>query len=125
LQVSLQSFAYRHGVPKQADLVFDVRFLPNPHFDEALRPLSGLDEPVRVFLRQRPEYVEFMRRLVDLLDFLLPAFQREGKSYLTIALGCTGGRHRSVAATEELHERLTERGVRAIKSHRDYERQEG
>jgi UPF0042 nucleotide-binding protein len=122
LHVSVLSFAYRHGVPRQADLVFDVRFLPNPYFDEKLRPLSGQDAPVRQYLAAQADYREFVDRLVELLDFLLPGYQREGKAYLTIAVGCTGGRHRSVAVAEELHERLVARGVRATKSHRDSER---
>lgn len=122
MQVSIVSFAYRHGVPKQADLVFDVRFLPNPYFDAALRPYSGQDAPVRDFLHAREEYREFMDRLQDLLDFLLPGYAREGKSYLTIAIGCTGGRHRSVAITEDLHATLVAKGVRALKSHRDCDR---
>ena len=122
LQVALLSFGYKHGLPKQADLVLDVRFLPNPYFQEHLRPLSGRDEPVREFLEERAEYREFLERTLDMLDFLLPAYRREGKSYLTIALGCTGGRHRSVAVTEAVHGRLAERGVRASKTHRDCDR---
>lgn len=125
LQVAVVSFAYRHGIPRQADLVLDVRFLPNPHFDEKLRPLSGLDEPVQSYLAAREEYREFMRKLEDLLGFLLPHYQREGKSYLTLAVGCTGGRHRSVAVAEALGPLLESRGIRAARSHRDIERQGG
>ena len=122
LQVALLSFAYRHGVPKQADLVFDVRFLPNPYYDDELRPFSGRDQVVRSFLEERGEYREFLDRTLSLLDFLLPLYQREGKTYLTIGFGCTGGRHRSVAVTEDLHEKLMDRGTRTLKSHRDCDR---
>lgn len=124
LQLSLLSFAYRHGVPKQADLVFDVRFLPNPYYDDALRPLSGRDEAVRAFLRAQGEYAEFVDRIGELLDFLLPLYEREGKSYLTIAFGCTGGRHRSVAIAEDVHERLVASGRGALKAHRDCDRRD-
>lgn len=122
LQVSLLSFGYRHGVPKQADLVLDARFLPNPYFVPELKPLSGRDPEIRDFLEERAEYREFRERLLDLFDFLLPAFQREGKSYLTIAVGCTGGRHRSVRLVEDLHARMAERGRSAHVAHRDCDR---
>lgn len=122
LQVSIVSFAYRHGLPREADLVLDVRFLPNPYYVANLRPLSGRDEDVRRYLDGRPEYLEFFARLSALFDFLLPAYEKEGKSYLTLAVGCTGGRHRSVAVVEHLHEYLEARGMRAMKSHRDCDR---
>src|SRR5207302_10635428 len=102
LSVSLVSFGFKHGVPFDADLVFDVRFLPNPHFVEGLRPLDGRDTRVREFILQHEESRELLRRLQDFLGFVLPAYQREGKAYLTVAIGCTGGRHRSVALVEEL-----------------------
>jgi UPF0042 nucleotide-binding protein len=122
LQVSIVSFAYRHGLPREADVVLDVRFLPNPFYVADLRPLSGRDEGVRRYLDARPEYIEFFARLTDLLAFLLPAYEKEGKSYLTLAIGCTGGRHRSVAIVEHLHEFLESRGIRAMKAHRDCDR---
>jgi UPF0042 nucleotide-binding protein len=102
LSVSLVSFGFKHGVPFDADLVFDVRFLPNPHFVEALRPLDGRDARVREFILEHEQSRELLRRLEDFLGFVLPAYQREGKAYLTVAVGCTGGRHRSVALVEEL-----------------------
>jgi UPF0042 nucleotide-binding protein len=124
LQVSVVSFAYRHGLPREADLVFDVRFLPNPFYVERLRPLTGRDPEVKRHLDERPEYGDFLSRLTGLLDFLLPAYEREGKAYLTIAIGCTGGRHRSVAIVESLHAHFEKRGVRAAKHHRDCDRKE-
>ena len=123
LQVGVLSFAYRHGVPKEADLVLDVRFLSNPYYVAGLRPLTGRDAPVREYLEGLAEYREFMARLTSLLDLLLPAYEREGKSYLTLAIGCTGGRHRSVAVAEALHARLSGQGLAAMVSHRDCERQ--
>ncbi len=122
LTVALVSFGYRHGLPPQADLVFDVRFIPNPYYVPHLRPLSGRDQPIKDFLAGRPEYAEFQEHLERLLDFLLPAYRREGKSYLTIAIGCTGGRHRSVAVSEALQAHLNEKGVAASLSHRDCDR---
>ncbi len=97
LNTSLVSFGFKHGIPIDADLVFDVRFLPNPHFVDALRPLDGRDRRVREFILSHPESQELLKRLQELLAFLLPAYEREGKAYLTVAIGCTGGRHRSVA----------------------------
>ena len=124
LQVGLVSFAYRHGLPREADLVFDVRFLPNPYYVENLRPQTGRDADVKRYLDERPEYSDFLGRLTNLLDFLLPAYEREGKAYLTVAIGCTGGRHRSVAIVESLHAHLAKRGLRATKHHRDCDRKE-
>ena len=95
MQTSVISFGYKHGIPLDVDLVFDCRFLPNPFWVEELRPFSGLDEPVRDFVLGQPESVGFLEKVDDLLTSILPAFVREGKSYLTIAMGCTGGRHRS------------------------------
>ena len=123
LQLALISFGYRHGVPKHADIVLDARFLPNPYFDPALKPQSGRDAQVQGFLAGREEYRTFRAKLLDLLDFLLPAYRREGKSYLTIAIGCTGGRHRSVALVEDLADELARRGSPALKTHRDCDRQ--
>jgi UPF0042 nucleotide-binding protein len=118
----VQSFGYKHGLPRDVDMVLDCRFLPNPHWIDELRPLTGCDEPVRDFVLSRPAGREFLRRLDLLLDLLLPAYVQEGKSYLTIAFGCTGGRHRSVAIAEEVARRLRARGVEPIVHHRDIER---
>jgi len=122
MQTSLLSFGYKHGVPLDVDLLFDCRFLPNPYWSEDLRPLSGLDGPVRDFVMAQPETSEFLTKVDDLLTMLLPAFVREGKSYLTVAIGCTGGRHRSVALAEALAERLGSHGVAASVFHRDVDR---
>ena len=100
--INLLSFGYKNGIPLEADLVFDVRFLPNPYFVPRLKALSGRDRKVTAYLRSFPETKEFVKRVADLLEYLLPKYMREGKSYLTIAVGCTGGRHRSVFVVEEL-----------------------
>ena len=123
LATSLVSFGFKHGIPFDADMVFDVRFLPNPHFVDALRPLDGRQDPVREFIFRHEESREFLRRLQELLQFLLPCYEREGKAYLTIAVGCTGGRHRSVALVEELKRHLDERGFTPTVVHRDMERE--
>lgn len=123
MATTLVSFGFKHGVPIDADLVFDVRFLPNPHFVDALRPRDGRDPAVRAFIFEQPESQELLRRLQDLLTFLLPAYQREGKAYLTIAVGCTGGRHRSVAVVEELKAFLDGQGFAPRVVHRDMERE--
>ncbi len=122
MQTTVLSFGYRHGLPLDVDLVLDCRFLPNPHWVESLRPRTGLDESVRDYVLGFPQTKEFLRRLDDLLDLLLPAYVEEGKSYLTIALGCTGGRHRSVALVEEVAERLKLRGYAPRVTHRDIAR---
>ncbi|HLX88321.1 MAG TPA: RNase adapter RapZ [Acidimicrobiales bacterium] len=122
LQTTVVSFGYKHGLPHDADLVFDCRFLPNPHWVDQLRPMTGLDEPVRTFVLGHDETGRFLDQVDDLLSSLVPAFVAEGKSYLTIALGCTGGRHRSVVLAEELARRLSGRGVEATVFHRDVDR---
>jgi UPF0042 nucleotide-binding protein len=122
MQVSVMSFGFKHGVPLDVDNVFDCRFLPNPHWVEALRPLTGCDEPVRRFVLGQPAAGEFMQRVEDLLEFLLPWYVKEGKSYLTIAMGCTGGRHRSVALAEDLARRIRRHGYDPVVYHRDVER---
>ena len=104
--VSLVSFGYRYGVPADADLVFDVRFLPNPHFIPRLRKFSGQDAKVARYIRSFPQTGEFLRRIESLLTYLIPHYIREGKSYLTIAFGCTGGRHRSVMMAEAMRAAL-------------------
>jgi UPF0042 nucleotide-binding protein len=122
MQTSVVSFGYKHGIPLDVDIVFDCRFLPNPFWIEELRPYSGLDEPVREWVLGQPESAAFLEKLDDLLTSILPAFVREGKSYLTIAMGCTGGRHRSVALAEALAERLGGRGEGVSVFHRDIDR---
>lgn len=119
LQLSFSSFGFKHGVPIDADMVFDVRFLPNPHWDEALRPFSGLDESVRDFVLGQSLAEEFLTRVQELLHLIVPAYVSEGRSYLTIAIGCTGGRHRSVAMAEEIGRRLTAAGHHPRITHRD------
>ena len=123
LATSLISFGFKHGIPIDADLVFDIRFLPNPHFVEELRPLDGRDARVSEFVLKHDESRELLRRLEDLLDFLLPAYRREGKAYLTVAVGCTGGRHRSVSVVEELRRFLDDRGFPPTVVHRDVDRE--
>ena len=119
LAVFVTSFAYRHGLPHEADLVFDVRFLQNPHYVDELRSQSGLDRPVGDFIEQDPDLEEYFRHLTQLLEPLLPRFDAEGKSYLTIAVGCTGGKHRSVYTAERLGAWLAEKGERVSVNHRD------
>jgi RNase adapter protein RapZ len=122
LLVSSISFGYKHGVPLEADLVFDVRFLPNPHFVPQFRKLTGRDKKVIAYLNQFPQTKEFLDRVTDMLLFLLPHYIREGKSYLTIAFGCTGGQHRSVMIAEEIRRRLAEESYQAKTAHRDMPR---
>jgi UPF0042 nucleotide-binding protein len=123
LATSLVSFGFKHGIPVDADLVFDVRFLPNPHFVEGLRALDGRDERVRAFVLGQEATTELMARLQGLLEFVLPWYQREGKAYLTIAIGCTGGRHRSVAVVEALRAFLDGLGWTPTVLHRDLDRE--
>jgi RNase adapter protein RapZ len=119
LNINLLSFGYKHGIPLEADLLFDVRFLPNPYFVPRLKALSGRDRKVRAYLRSFAETGDFVGRLHDLIEYLLPKYVREGKSYLTIAVGCTGGHHRSVFVVEALAA-LLKKGKRAIHiRHRD------
>ena len=122
LQVAVESFGFKHGLPLDADIVMDVRFLPNPHWEEDLRPLTGHDPAVRDYVLDRPETAEFLGHLEELLRSVLPAYQAEGRSYLTVAIGCTGGRHRSVTIAEELAARLRARGTAVRTSHRDVTR---
>jgi UPF0042 nucleotide-binding protein len=122
LTIALVSFGYKYGIPTDADLVFDCRFLPNPFFVEELRHRVGTDASVADYVLNRDETRELLRHVLGLLDFALPRYQHEGKSYLTIAIGCTGGRHRSIALIEELKRLLAERGYRVLVRHRDVER---
>ncbi len=122
LRTTVVSFGFKHGIPLDVDLVFDCRFLPNPYWDESLRPLSGRDGSVREFVMDSPESSQLLDNISSLLDLVMPAYLREGRSYLTIAIGCTGGRHRSVVLAEELARRVEERGYRADVFHRDIDR---
>ncbi|HEX9769388.1 MAG TPA: RNase adapter RapZ [Kiloniellales bacterium] len=124
MTVCVTSFAYRNGLPREADLVFDVRFLRNPHYEPQLRPLSGRDEAVARFIAADPRLEPFLAKLADLLGSLLPDYRREGKNYLTIALGCTGGRHRSVAVAERLAEWFAAQGESVTLLHRDLEEEQ-
>ena len=123
LTVSLMSFGFKHGAPYDADLVFDVRFLPNPHFVPALKRLDGRDAPVEEFVMSFEESRQLLAKIEDLLRFLLPLYRREGKAYLTVALGCTGGRHRSVTLVELLRRSLEGGGVAPVVRHRDIDRE--
>ncbi|MCI0424532.1 MAG: RNase adapter RapZ [Actinobacteria bacterium] len=121
-RVSIRSFGFKHGVPRDLDLLFDVRFLPNPHWVPELRDQVGTDPGVREYVLGADGAKEFLDRVDDLLEFLLPRFQAEAKSYLSIGIGCTGGHHRSVAIAEELASRLSRHGVEAAVVHRDVTR---
>jgi UPF0042 nucleotide-binding protein len=116
------SFGYKYGIPIDADLLFDVRFLPNPHYDLRLRPLTGLDEEVSSFVLESPGTSEYLERLFPLLDFLFPRYAAEGKAHLTIGVGCTGGRHRSVTVAELIGKRYEKQGYYTVVRHRDLTR---
>ena len=122
MQISVVSFGYKHGIPRDVDMVFDVRFLPNPHWVEELRPLSGRERPVREYVMSQPATGAFLEKLDDLLGLVVPAFAAEGKAYLTIAVGCTGGHHRSVVLAEEIARLVANRGYHPIVNHRDVDR---
>ena len=122
MRVTVTSFGYKNGIPRDADLLFDVRFLPNPHWIRELRPLRGTDGLVRDYVLGYSEASEFLNRVEDLLGFLIPRYEEEGKSYLTIGLGCTGGHHRSVVLAEELGTWLEKQGISATVRHRDVDR---
>ncbi|MCU1351337.1 MAG: hypothetical protein JWM05_546 [Acidimicrobiales bacterium] len=119
MQTTILSFGFKHGLPVDVDLVIDCRFLPNPHWVDELRPLNGLDEPVREYVLGQDVTGEFLTRLEGLLELLLPAYEAEGKAYLSIAFGCTGGQHRSVTIAEEVAARLRIAGAKAKVTHRD------
>ena len=119
LAVTVYSFGFKHGAPYDADLVMDVRFLPNPYYDPELRPLTGLDAPVRDFVRMREETIEFEQKWHDLLDVVMPGYVAEGKQQLAIGVGCTGGQHRSVALAEATGDYLKSKGYRVSVAHRD------
>ncbi|MBN9617828.1 MAG: RNase adaptor protein RapZ [Acidobacteriales bacterium 59-55] len=122
LTISSNSFGFKNGVPSDADLVFDVRFLPNPHFVPEFRKLTGRHPKVAKYVRQFPQTAEFLDKTTDMLKFLLPHYIKEGKSYLTVAFGCTGGQHRSVFIAEEMKKRLVAEGYRVKTAHRDMPR---
>ena len=122
MQTTVISFGFKHGIPLDVDLVFDCRFLPNPHWVADLRPLTGLDEPVREFVMSVPETKELLERLDALFDLLLAAYAREGKAYLSVAIGCTGGRHRSVVLAEQLAAMMRRHGYSPTVHHRDLAR---
>ncbi len=122
LAVHCISFGFKYGVPMESDLVFDVRCLPNPFYDEKLRPLTGLDAPVRDYVMEKEETKGFVARFTDMVDYLLPLYAKEGKSQLVIAVGCTGGHHRSVALAQYMCDHLTEKGVKASVTHRDMQK---
>nr|WP_302937435.1 RNase adapter RapZ [uncultured Senegalimassilia sp.] len=125
LQVTVYSFGFKHGAPVDADVVMDVRFLPNPYYDPELRPLTGLDKPVRDFVLYRPETEEFQKCWRALLDCVMPGYVAEGKQQLAIAVGCTGGQHRSVALAESTGDYLKQKGYRVSVAHRDLKLAEG
>jgi RNase adapter protein RapZ len=122
MRVSIRSFGFKHGTPRDMDLLFDVRFLPNPHWVSELRELVGTDRQVRDYVLEAEGAEEFVDRVDQLLEFLIPRFESESKSYLAIGVGCTGGHHRSVVIAEELAQRLARHGVRAAVRHRDIDR---
>jgi len=122
LQVSVVSFGYKHGVPLDVDMVLDCRFLPNPHWVDELRPQTGRDDPVRDYVLGQPEAKEFLKRIDNLFELLIPSFVREGKSYLRIAVGCTGGRHRSVVVADEIARALRGHDLDPTVLHRDVDR---
>jgi UPF0042 nucleotide-binding protein len=120
--VTVISFGFKYQTPYNLDLLFDVRFLPNPHFVEELRPMTGLDPEVVAYLQQQPEYDDFYRRLYDFVQYIAPQYKKEMKSYLTIGIGCTGGKHRSVAVGQRLSEDLAAAGYSVEVVHRDFKR---
>ncbi|GAA0865879.1 RNase adapter RapZ [Paraclostridium tenue] len=120
LTISIVSFGFKHGIPIDADLVFDVRFLPNPYYIEDLRPKTGDDQEVRDYVMDSEVSKEFFAKLKDMIEFLIPQYIEEGKSHLVIAIGCTGGRHRSVTISNLIYDELIKKGYRVVKKHRDY-----
>ena len=122
MKTTVMSFGYKYGIPGDVDMVIDCRFLSNPYWDEKLRPLTGRDQPILDYLYALEETEPFLDRLTSLLELLIPSYRQEGKAYLTIALGCTGGRHRSVAMAEAVAQRIKAFGVDARIHHRDVEK---
>jgi len=120
--IDLLSFGYRYQIPPEADLVFDIRFLPNPFFDPELKECTGLEERVARYVLDNPVTQQFLERLTEFMEFLLPLYQKEGKAYLTVALGCTGGKHRSVVIVNRLEGELREKGFMVRTRHRDVDK---
>ena len=125
LAISVQSFSYKRGLPRGIDMMFDCRFLRNPHWEETLRAKTGLDQAVKTYVQADSRYQAFFDQILDMLALLLPAYQQEGKAHFGIGLGCTGGKHRSVTITEELSKALAEQGWQVSIRHRELERQQG
>ena len=117
--ITVMSFGYKYGIPRDSDLVFDVRFLPNPYYDVNLRPMTGNDDPVAQYVKNCEEYDSFLNKLTDMISFLLPQYQKEGKNQLVISVGCTGGKHRSVTVANALHKELSELPYTVRLFHRD------
>lgn len=122
MRINILSFGFKYGVPNHADLIMDVRFLANPYFVPELKDLDGIDEAVKDFVLNNSATQDFLKKYLDLLDYLIPLYEKEGKSYLTIALGCTGGRHRSVAIAQHILEQIEKIGRKIIVTHRDIDR---
>jgi len=122
IDVTVMSFGFKYGIPMDADLVFDARFLPNPFYVDELRPLSGLDRPVFEFVFNYPQARKIVEKLEEMIDYLLPYYMEEGKLSLTLAIGCTGGRHRSVAIASALHDYLSAKGVSSVNINRDIDK---
>ncbi len=121
MQISILSFGYKHGLPHEADLLLDIRFIPNPYYIPALKDLNGKDERVQRFVKKWPETRKFLEKYFSLINYLIPLYENEGKSFLTLAFGCTGGRHRSVVIAEETYARLNTGGLETTLTHRDIE----
>ena len=122
LIINIISFGFKYGIPIECDLVFDVRFIPNPYYIESMRKLTGQHEKVKEYVLEKPETKEFLDKLNSMLDFLIPNYVKEGKSQLVIGIGCTGGRHRSVAIADELQRNLTDKNHRVVMEHRDIDK---
>lgn len=122
MRVSVSSFGFKHGTPRDVDMLFDVRFLPNPHWEASLRDLTGLDTPVEEYVMQTEDANRFVDQVEELMGFLVPRYRREGKSYLSVGVGCTGGRHRSVVISEQIGKKLEQQGVAVVVEHRDINR---
>jgi UPF0042 nucleotide-binding protein len=119
IKINVLSFGFKYGIPRHADLVMDVRCLPNPYFVSGLKAMSGESEPVISFVLEKPETKTFLKKYLDMLDYLLPLYEKEGKAYLTIAVGCTGGRHRSVVISKQIYDHISKFGKDANLTHRD------
>jgi UPF0042 nucleotide-binding protein len=122
MKINLMSFGYAYGLPMEADMVLDVRFLPNPYFIDELREKTGLSDEVKGFIRSQAEYRQYFDMLLNFLTYLIPLYEKEGKSYLTVSIGCTGGKHRSVAIVDALAEHFVEKDYNVSTTHRDVER---